>query len=322
MAATYVAMIESGFDLNLLVYDFPRADRTDDVAWQCGEDAVLAARAQTGSRIAVVSSLPENMPEARGETLIKSGIAPMMGLEECLTAAAASANVYQGWNSPPAAPVILPTTHAKGDSIVLDEAASKAALASHGLCVPPSRTAKTTDGAAQAATAIGFPVVLKGLGVAHKTEAGAVKLGLSSATDVQTSAMLMQNAQGFLIEGMIEDSVTELIVGAVRDPVYGFALTIGAGGILTELLEDSITLLAPAFEADIQRALSKLKVYRILSGYRGKPAADIEVLVAAIMAIQGFVAAESHRLEELDVNPLIVTPTEVIAADALIRFRT
>ena len=116
-------------------------------------------------------------------------------------------------------------------------------------------------------------------------------------------------------------AVAELIIGVVRDPVYGFALTIGAGGILTELLEDSATLLIPASRASVRQAIQGLRVNKLLSGYRGKPAANLDVVLDAIEAVQRFTSANAATLEELDINPLIVTNSAAVAVDALIVLR-
>ena len=99
------------------------------------------------------------------------------------------------------------------------------------------------------------------------------------------------------------------------------ALMKRAGGILTELLEDSATVLIPSSPAEIREALGGLKVMRLLKGYRGKPAADLDAVVDAVMAVQSFVTAEASRLEEMDINPLICAPDGVVAVEALVRWR-
>ncbi len=112
--------------------------------------------------------------------------------------------------------------------------------------------------------------------------------------------------------------VAELIVGIKRDPLFGLALAIGAGGVLTELLDDVATLLLPADEADISAALAGLKIARLLAGYRGAPAGDVEAAVGAIAAIAAAASDAGNRLVELDVNPLFVLTEGVIAVDALL----
>ena len=118
---------------------------------------------------------------------------------------------------------------------------------------------------------------------------------------------------------MIAGAVAELIVGVTRDPTGLMALTIGAGGILTELLRDSATLILPTTAEAIGAALAGLRLAPILAGYRDRPAADLAAVTDAIRAIAAFAEAHAGRLAELDVNPLIATPTGAFAADALIR---
>jgi acyl-CoA synthetase (NDP forming) len=117
--------------------------------------------------------------------------------------------------------------------------------------------------------------------------------------------------------------VVELLVGVTRDAQFGLSLTIGAGGALVELLADSRTLLFPVTEGAVGDALDGLKAAALLAGYRGGPTGDRRAAVNAVMAIAAYADAHAERLEELDVNPLMVLPQGqgAVAADALIRLR-
>ena len=125
-----------------------------------------------------------------------------------------------------------------------------------------------------------------------------------------------------MVEQMISGAVCELIIGVKRDPQFGLALVIGAGGILTELLDDSSTLLLPTNRAEIDRALDGLKISRLINGYRGKQG-DRAAVIGAIEAVAAFAEAHASRIEELDINPLLVLPPGkgAVAVDALIRMR-
>ncbi|MEM7743024.1 MAG: acetate--CoA ligase family protein [Pseudomonadota bacterium] len=339
MTACYTAMMSCGFDLTALVYDEPRADRCSPLDWACATEALVAAQTQTGARAALVSSLPENLPEAQAGAMMAAGVAPLRGLEEALAAAEAMADLGEAWAGPLPEPVLIPgapappprhqdlgqagePAHPPGacapSATVLDEAAAKAALAGFGVRIPLSRRVESAEDAATAAVAIGFPVVLKGLGIAHKTEAGAVRLGLRSAQAVVEAAKDIP-AEAFLVEEMVAGAVAELIVGVVRDPVYGLTLSIGAGGILAELLQDTATLMVPSSPAAVRDALGGLRVSALLSGWRGKPGADLDAVVDQVMAVQAYAVSNADVLLELDVNPLIATETGAIAVDALIR---
>ena len=126
-----------------------------------------------------------------------------------------------------------------------------------------------------------------------------------------------------LVERFVTDTVTELIVGLRRDPQLGLLLSLGSGGILVELVADTVTLLLPATEAEVRDALSTLKCAPILDGFRGGEPADVDAAVAAVLAIAKFATAHADSLEELDVNPLAVRPRGrgAVALDALIRMR-
>ncbi|MEM7056393.1 MAG: acetate--CoA ligase family protein [Pseudomonadota bacterium] len=318
MAATYTAMIGCGFDLTFLVYDFPRLDRCDDAAWECGATAIIQAQKQTGARVAVVASLAESMPEARAAQFMAAGIAPMIGLNEALAATEAMASIGEVWARPLAEPVFVPEDGGNGVH-TLSEAEAKAVLDRHGVAIPRNLTVKDADGTGAAADDLGYPVVLKATGIAHKTEAGGVALNLKDRAAVIAAASVMPECDAFLIEAMITGTVAELIVGVVRDPVYGMTLTIGAGGVLTELLRDSTTLLVPSDRIDIERALDDLTVSKLLNGYRGAKPADRTALIEAILNIQAVAIDLGPSLMEMDVNPLMATPDAAIAADALIK---
>ena len=166
----------------------------------------------------------------------------------------------------------------------------------------------------------GFPVVLKALGIAHKTEHNAVRLNLASADDVERAAgELLTLAPRLYLEKM-HDSVAELIVGVVRDAQFGPVLTLGSGGILVELLQDVVSLLLPASREDIARALGELRSAPFLKGFRGRPRADTEAAIDAILAVQQYALAQAEAVVELDVNPLLVDAEGrgAFAADALI----
>jgi acyl-CoA synthetase (NDP forming) len=324
MAATYAAMLGAGFDLGLLILDFPRADRCSQAAWECAVDAIIDAAGRTGARAAVVASLAEGMPEDRAARFLAAGIAPMCGLDETLAAAEAAASVAEAWARPAPPPVLHPVLHpagqgTAGEAELLDEAEAKRRLAVHGLTIPDGRVVATPVEAAEAAAALGFPVALKALGIAHKTEAGAVALALRDADAVAEAARRMPAGTGFLVERMIEGGIAELILGVTHDPAHGLALTVGAGGVLAELLADTGTLMIPAGEDEVRAALLDLRTAPLLTGFRGRPRADLDAVVRAAMTVQAFAAAEAEGLMELDINPLIVTADDAVAADALVR---
>lgn len=323
------------FDAILLVLDFPRANTGDTRPWQDAVDAIIRASKTSGKLAVVASTIPELLPEHARETLAVNGVAPLQGIWRALKALGdtawyvkrrrdvlAAGGIESLFLNPPRTPV-------QGDRL-LDEWDSKRALAAYGLPIPAAHLVKA-DEAAEAASALGFPVVLKIVSdkVPHKTEAGAVKLNLKSAAEVkEAAAAIVRNVAAipgvedrFLVEKMMNGAVAELIIGLKRDPQFGLALVLGSGGILVELVKDSAVLLLPTSREEAGKALTSLRGYRLLQGFRGRPVGDVEAVIDAVMAVANYAQAHQDSLLEVDINPLLVLPVGqgVVAADALIR---
>lgn len=209
-----------------------------------------------------------------------------------------------------------------------DEHAVKQTLARFGLVAVPERVARTMDEAVAAADALGYPVVLKVLSpdIAHKTEADAVRLHLADARAVrQAFVIVCDNArrhapsariEGVLVQKMMR-GVAELIVGATRDPVFGWSLTVGLGGILTELYRDVSHRVLPVDRAMAREMLGELRAFPLLAGYRGRPPADLEALCAAIASMSDAALAMPPRIGEIEVNPLLACEAGAFMLDAL-----
>ncbi|WP_435310119.1 acetate--CoA ligase family protein [Primorskyibacter sedentarius] len=312
MTASFTAMMEGDVAMGCVVLDFPRADRCDASAWQPVIEAVARTGQQAGRSMAIVSSLKETMPETVAQDLMARGIVPLAGLAEAAEAIFVAARLGRPLEDP--APILLPPKAC--DARILTEMEAKGALSAAGLRVPASVRAENAKAAVEAAQSIGYPVVLKGEGIAHKTEAGAVVLNLSGAAELQEAAHAMP-AESFLVEEMVTGTVAELLIGVVADPAHGYVLTLAAGGTLTEVIEDSASLLVPASRDATLAALNSLRIARMLAGYRGKPAADIDAILDAVMAVQAYVTGALPQ--EVEINPLLCGPDGAVAADALIR---
>ena len=312
MVSTFVAMMRADLAIGCVVLDFPRADRCDPGAWEPVIEAVNQARAISGRSMAIVASLQETMPETIAARLVVMGIVPLSGMQEALVAIETAAQIG---NAPSeAAPLLLPPAASQRHR-TLTEAEAKAVLAAHGLRVPKSRRTGLAD-LADAAAGIGFPVVLKGEGIAHKTDVGAVVLDLHDVDAVEKAARSVRT-NSFLVEEQITGAVVELLVGVVADVAHGYVLTLASGGVLTEIMRDSVSLLLPASREDVRAALDQLKSAPLLMGYRGAPAADLDAVLDAVMAVQAYVGTALPY--EVEINPLMCSPDGAIAADALIR---
>ena len=208
----------------------------------------------------------------------------------------------------------LPEPHG---TAVEGEALTKA-LAAHGITPPRSAFATTPAAASAQAAKLGFPVVLKVVSpqFSHKTEIGGVRLDLRSGDAVEAAAKELQatinrldpaaKVEGFLLQEMV--SGVEIILGARTDPLYGPIIVVGAGGILVELTKDVAFRLLPVGADDARAMLAELKVSKLLDGYRGKPAADVDALVAAICGLSDYYLNHRHLLADLEINPVIVLP--------------
>ena len=322
LKATFEAVMTADVDLAALVLDWPREDRADDKAWLGPLRTWSEAAKAGGQPSAVVATLPETMPEALADNLIAQGIAPLAGVPDALHAIdAAGPSDLPGAETPPLVTRLRPAPRSKNIA-VLDEEAAKAALRRYGVSLPAGEVVTSVAGAVNAAERIGYPVVLKALGVEHKTEQGAVHLNLSDRDVLNDAAAdLLSLSDRLLVEAMIEDGVAELIIGASIDPAIGLHMVLGSGGVLVELVGDSEVLILPCSEEEIRRSLTRLKVSRLLDGFRGGPEGDVEATVASVLAVQRFVLDHADRLVEMDINPLIVRPKGkgAIAVDALIR---
>ncbi|MBY6140253.1 acetate--CoA ligase family protein [Leisingera daeponensis] len=312
MTKAFSAMMDPQLAMTMLIVDFPRDDRCDASDWECTIQAAIGSRERTGANVALVATLPELLPEDVAARLMDAGVVPFCGLSEAIAACEAASQLLP--EAP--APLLLPTPAVEPD--LVPEAEAKWQLASYGLRTPRSKRAASATNARAVAVDVGFPVVLKGEGVAHKTEAGAVALNLNSGQEVSDAAFNMP-AERFLVEEMVTGAVAELLIGVVKDPAHGFVMTLAAGGTLTELMEDSASFLLPASDPEIEEALTSLRVSKLLDGYRGAPAADHEAILRAIRAVEAYVMENALGLEEIEINPLLCTPSDAVAADALMR---
>ena len=206
----------------------------------------------------------------------------------------------------------------------LSEADSRRLVEDAGVAVSPWTTASDAGSAAVAAEALGLPVVVKlcGDAIAHKTERGLVRLGLSSrdeagaaAADLLAAARPEDGEVGLLVSTMVHGN-RELIAGLVRDEQFGPCVMLGLGGILAEAVADVAFRLAPLEHGDALGLIDDLGAQSLLGEFRGEPAVDREALADTLMALSR-IAADSD-IRSVDLNPLIVVEGRPVAVDALV----
>jgi acyl-CoA synthetase (NDP forming) len=323
MAGKFSAFLSEGFDVSLCLLDYPREDLCDQSSWGGAERGFVRAAQQTGTKAAVLATFSDTISESVAARLMKESVALLAGIDDGLAGIQAAVDIGAAWSRPPCPPLITGCgPRQNGPVKVLDEAESKSLLSRCGVPVPPARVVRSAGEAAAAAGELGYPVVVKALGVAHKTEAGGVRLDLDSADEVSAAVMAMAGlSQSYLVEKMVEGVVAELIVGVARDEQFGLYLLVGGGGILVAMMKDNVSLLLPATREQVLHALGQLKCSPLLNGFRGAPPADLNAAADVILAVAGVVENDPSSIIELDINPLMLLAEGqgVVAADALIR---
>jgi len=207
----------------------------------------------------------------------------------------------------------------------LSEAESKQKLAARGVPVPAEALVSTPEEAAAAAARLGFPVVAKLCGptIAHKTERGLVRLGLTdegaveaAAADLLAAARPDDGEVGVLVGQMVRGG-RELIAGMGRDPQFGPYVMLGLGGILAEAVAEVVFRLVPLARVDAEEMIEQLPAQRLLAAFRGEPEVDRSALADVLVALSDLAAAEP-RLMSADLNPLIISDGRPVAVDALL----
>jgi succinyl-CoA synthetase beta subunit len=184
-------------------------------------------------------------------------------------------------------------------------------LAAYGITGPREVVARSVDDAVKAAQSIGYPVVLKGIvaGVAHKTEAGLVKVGLASDDEVRRAAVDLLERGGaaatLLVQQLVRP-VAEILIGARVDADFGPIVVVGAGGVMVELYRDVAIRLAPVTESVALQMIGETRAAVLLSGWRGRPRGDVQHTARAVVALSQFIADFRDDVTEVEVNPLAV----------------
>lgn len=317
----------------VLVQDYPRPGLDESApSYRADADAFLTAASARKLPAAVVATLHENIDPATRGWLVARGAAPLFGIAEGL-GAIRNAILWGERHAEISGAVRLPLTEPPGKSALspLDEAQSKTLLRSHGIPVPRA-VLSSGDALDASARTLGFPVVLKMIGpkLAHKSEFGAVAINIPDPAALSAASLRMRETVAghdpeaatdlFLVEEMAPRPAAELLVSLRRDPEFGPVLTLAAGGVMVELLKDSVNLLLPVTTDEIAAALRRLRIARLLEGFRGSLPADIPAVVDLVDRLQRLFV-DSADLAEIEINPLFAGRDGAIVVDALIHVR-
>ncbi len=301
------------------------------------QDLVDAAEA-TDKLVCVVWGSPVGTEAAYRETLLGSSrVATFRTFGNCITAVRAFLDHHRfttGYRSPfDDAPRTPSPSFRKAQALMrpgkqLSEHAAKQLLRAYGIRVPREQLVTSAAAAVRAAGLVGYPVVMKASGtqLAHKTELGLVKVGLTSASQVRDAYRDLTDIaryegldlDGILVCQMVERGV-EMVVGVTQDALFGPTVTVGLGGVLVEVLQD-VAVRVPPFGEDQARAmLGELRGRALLEGIRGGPPVDVDALVEVVLRVQRMALELGDELSELDINPLMVLPRGqgAVALDAL-----
>ena len=320
----------AGFDAVGLMVDCPPDAQADPTSYLDVIDQYISVSPGASTRAALICSLPESLSPGTREKCLAAGIAPLQGQREALEALDLAGAVGDSWSAGRGVQLRVPRPQPRSTAGTLAEHEGKRVLAQYGVQIPRARIVTTAGGGdltsavVAAAESIGFPVVIKAAAACleHKSDVGGVVVDVRSPADVAAAMVhLAILSDTILVEEMVRDGVAEILIGVTVDPQFGQVLVLGAGGVLTELLRDSVSLLPPFTPAAIEQALQQLAIGRLLRGYRGRSQADVAALVDTAMACTRFAEAQVDRLVELDMNPVIVRARGqgAVAVDALIR---
>lgn len=301
------------------------------------QDLVDAAE-QTDKLVCVVWGSPVGTEAAYRQTLLGSSrVATFRTFANCITAVRAHlehARFSSLYRSPfDEAPRTSSPSFRKAQALMrpgqqLSEHAAKQLLRAYGIRVPREQLVTSAAASVRAAGLVGYPVVMKASGaqLAHKTELGLVKIGLTSASQVRDAYRDLTDIaryedvplDGVLVCQMVEPGV-EMVVGVTQDALFGPTVTVGLGGVLVEVLRDTAVRVPPFGEDQARSMLSELRGRALLDGVRGRPPADLDALVEVVLRVQRMALELDGELSELDINPLMVLPRGqgAVALDAL-----
>ncbi|MFI6420109.1 acetate--CoA ligase family protein [Streptomyces sp. NPDC050842] len=301
------------------------------------QDLVDAAEA-TDKLVCVVWGSPVGTEDAYRTTLLGSSrVATFRTFGNCIGAVKAYLDHHRfttGYRSPlDEAPRTPSPSFRKAQALMrpgrrLSEHAAKQLLRAYGIRVPREQLVTSAAAAVRAAGLVGYPVVMKASGaqLAHKTELGLVKVGLTSASQVRDAYRELTDIaryesidlDGILVCQMVGRGV-EMVVGVTRDDLFGPTVTVGLGGVLVEVLNDTAVRVPPFGEQEARSMLAELRGRALLEGVRGAPPADVDALVEVVLRVQRMALELDGDLAELDINPLMVLPRGqgAVALDAL-----
>ena len=316
---TFKIFFKNNFSSISLMLDFPNMEKCDTDEWDAIVDKFIkvAKKYKNGS---LISSLSDTMPKHIRDKCINNGISPLQGMKEALFTIKKAIEIRSIWKNESAVKNYKVKRENKNIK-TYSEFESKKILKKIGIRIPKgiiSDKIKLKKDSAK----IGFPLVAKihSNMIFHKSELNGVKTNIKNFNELISKTKTFKNQ--ILLEKMVKDSLIEILIGIKIDDEFGPVIVIGAGGIYTELIRETKTILLPLTKKDIQNELKNMKIGKILFGYRNQDRADIDSLIKTILSLSKFAEKNINKLHEIEINPLIVCKKNkgVFAVDALIHY--
>jgi acetate---CoA ligase (ADP-forming) len=340
--ALEIVVADPGLDVVLLLADPVRDEPADPALFRAVLEANARRIADSPRPVVVVSNALTDITPVGRRMLAEAGYPPVAGgIEHGLTAIGAAVRWFQAYRAAAAPPAALAPAGSSRLAAVGTEAIEIGAteieaggiwaedraaglLGRCGVPVVPHRPAGDEAAAVAAAAELGYPVVVKAGGLAHKSDTGGVRLNLGDEAAVRAAYRAVHAVAdgGPVLVQPYRTGGVELITGIVRDPAWGLMLAVGLGGIWVEVLRDAALLPLPVSPGEVIGALRELRGLPVLRGARGTPPADLARVAEVIADIAAVAASLGDRLESLEVNPLLVRGDQVEALDALITWRS
>ena len=316
----------------ILVQDYP-AKGLDESLVYYRNDALAFAQAAADNNLpaAICSTIPENFDKETRDLLISIGVSPMQGIHEALWAISHAVT----WNKN-RANILEKKLNSVFEVLgnldqlrVLDEQDSKSLLKKNGFNIPEGVMCLDKISSNDLCS-LSFPVALKMASskILHKTELNAVILNIKNELELKATFENMRSSVSnvapdllsdkYLVEEMANIPIAELIVGIRSDTQFGLSLTIGSGGVLVDLIGDVSTIILPTHSGEIKEVIKRLKVFKLLDGFRGKPKVKLDFVVDAIMKLIVFAQENLNSISEIEINPMFVYEDSVLMVDALI----
>ena len=316
---TFKIFFKNNFSSISLMLDFPNMEKCDTDEWDAivNKFIKVAKKYKNGS---LISSLSDTMPKHIRDKCINNGISPLQGMKEALFTIKKAIEIGSIWKNESAVKNYKVKRQNKNIK-TYSEFESKKILKKIGIRIPKgiiSDKIKLKKDSAK----IGYPLVAKihSNMIFHKSELNGVKTNIKNFNELISKTKTFKNQ--ILLEKMVKDSLIEILIGIKIDDEFGPVIVIGAGGIYTELIRETKTLLLPLTKNDIQNELKNMKIGKILFGYRNQDRADIDSLIKTILSLSKFAEKNINKLHEIEINPLIVCKKNkgVFAVDALIHY--